>query len=126
MPLTSPTDVIEKKKKTDLLFPGLLSLVVDFLCFVLSEMLPVNLILEAIPNTSSGLSVCKRELLGERVGFLGGRESNLVPVIWMSSGLRFLSCEIEPTTQNLQSSRVIGRVDLSYLRQCLTAWVLSH
>lgn len=41
------------------MFSGLLSLVMDFMCFVLSEMLQVNLVLEAIPNTSSILSVCK-------------------------------------------------------------------
>lgn len=41
------------------MFPGLLSLVLDFVGFVLSEVLPVSLVLEAIPNTSSVLSACK-------------------------------------------------------------------
>lgn len=40
------------------MFPGLLSLVWDFMGSVLSEMLQVSLVLEAIPNTSV-LSVCK-------------------------------------------------------------------
>lgn len=41
------------------MFSGLLSLVWDFMGSVLSEMLQVSLVLEAIPDTSSVLSVCK-------------------------------------------------------------------
>lgn len=92
-----------KEKRNDLVFAGLLVLWSGFLCFVLSGMLQVNLTLEAIPHAPSALSVCKRLLLGERVGFSGGRERDLVSVIWMSSGLGFLSCEIKPMTQNQQS-----------------------
>lgn len=41
------------------MFPGLLSLVLDFMGSILSERLQVSLVLEAIPKTSSVLSVCK-------------------------------------------------------------------
>lgn len=63
--------------------------------FVLSEMLQVSLVSEAIPNTSS-----VQFYLYVKWVPLGGRESNLVSVIWMSLGLSFLFYETEPMTQN--------------------------
>lgn len=51
--------ISSKRKKNDLMFPGLLSLVLDFMGSILSERLQVSLVLEAIPKTSSVLSVCK-------------------------------------------------------------------